>query len=152
MTSPSKSVNPTLRIARAPGYTGPLPAYQSKGASGLDLCAPVGIFLQAGETQRIKAGIMLDIPEGYEGQLRPRSSLSALGITVHLGTIDQDYNGEIEIVVTSSHERTAYFEKGQRIAQLVIAPVARCEVVEVTAAELTPTARGTGGFGSTGVL
>lgn len=143
-------MSPVLQIARAPGYTGPLPAYQSKGASGLDLCAAAGAFLLAGETQRIKTGIMLDIPEGFEGQIRPRSSLSALGITIHFGTIDQDYHGEIEIVATASHERTAYFEPGQRIAQLVIAPVARCEVVEVAPAGMSVTGRGAGGFGSTG--
>lgn len=142
---------PTLRIARAKGYTGPLPAYQTEGAAGLDLCIPTGTFLQAGETRRIKTGIMLDIPAGFEGQIRPRSSLSALGITVHIGTIDQDYRGEIEVVVTAAHERNAYFGAGQRIAQLVIAPVARCEVVEITVAELTPTARGAGSFGSTGI-
>ena len=143
-------MTPILRIARAPWYAGPLPTYQTEGASGLDLRAATSLSLATGDTGRVRTGIMLSIPDGYEGQIRPRSSISGTGITVHLGTIDSDYRGEVEIIVTASNRGPLYFRAGDRIAQLVICPVARCEVVEVSASDLTPTTRGAGGFGSTG--
>jgi dUTP pyrophosphatase len=142
----------TLRISRAPGYTGPLPAYQTAGASGLDLHARGGGQIAPGETFIVPTGIMVEIPDGYEGQVRGRSSLAGFGLACHLGTIDSDYRGEVCVILThaSPDGRIRGIGDGDRIAQLVIAPVARCEVVEMTAAEITPTARGAGGFGSTG--
>jgi dUTP pyrophosphatase len=139
----------TLRIARAPGYTGPLPAYQTAGASGLDLCAAADTVVAVGRVSLIRTGIAVEIPDGHEGQVRPRSGLSSRGLAVTLGTIDSDYRGEISVIATAIGSPVT-IERHTRIAQLVIAPVARCEVVEITAAEITPTARGAGGFGSTG--
>lgn len=133
-----------------------VPAYQSEYAAGMDLCACPSdgrsIKISVGEISLIPCGFSLAIPPGFEGQVRPRSGLATKhGITLpnSPGTIDADYRGEV-MVPLINHGRAAYVvEPGMRVAQLVIAPVARV-IVEVVD-ELPPTVRGSGGFGSTGI-
>lgn len=129
-----------------------LPAYQTPGSAGLDLCAYVAcpsgrIELAPGGVYRISTGIALEIPEGFEAQVRPRSGLSLKGLNVALGTIDSDYRGEIQVLAWSYWLHMTIIHR-QRIAQLVVAPVARARLVEVS--DLSATTRGAGGFGSTG--
>lgn len=142
---------PTLRIARAPGYAGPLPAYQTEGAAGLDLHAAAPRAVYPDRVATIPTGIMVEIPPGFVGMVVGRSGLSKRGMHVIPGTIDSDYRGEISILATAIGESHTV-AVGDRVAQILILPVTRCEVMEVTPAELTPTERGAGGFGSTGVL
>lgn len=122
-----------------------LPRYATDGAAGLDLhaCGAVEVGL---EWVRIPTGIAIELPPGHEGQIRPRSSATLAGLDVALGTIDQDYRGPISILARCL-EGPHLVLHGDRIAQLVVSPVARVEVVE---GELSETARGAGGFGSTG--
>ena len=131
----------------------PLPAWQTAGAAGADLFAAVGqpLEMRPGQRAAVPTGIALALPEGWEAQIRPRSGLAVRhGITVlnAPGTIDSDYRGEI--VVALVHLGTAPFviARGERIAQLVLAPVVRAEWIVVT--DLGSTGRGSGGFGSTG--
>lgn len=143
----------TLRIARAPGHTGPLPAYATAGAAGLDLPArttrvPTTWVLGPTGITRIPAGIMVEIPAGHVGLITARSSTAKAGILVVPGIIDEDYRGEVQIQAYALD--AVRVSVGQSVAQLLVVPVAHCEVVEVTAADLTPTVRGAGGFGSTG--
>jgi dUTP pyrophosphatase len=130
-----------------------LPAYATAGAAGMDLRAAVSdtLRLVPGGRALVPTGLALALPDGYEGQIRPRSGLALRGgITVlnAPGTIDSDFRGEIEIILMN-HGREPYdIIRGQRIAQLVIAPVTRAEWQRVT--DLPATGRGGGGFGSTG--
>ncbi len=131
----------------------PLPTYATPHSSGLDLRAAIEkpITVKPLERVLIPTGLILEIPEGYEGQVRPRSGLALKkGLTVlnAPGTIDADYRGEVKVILINLGKEEVVIEPGERIAQLVIAPVQRVEVVE--AQELTPTERGEGGFGSTG--
>jgi dUTP pyrophosphatase len=132
----------------------PAPAYQSAGAVGLDLSAAVAerVVLAPGERRLIPTGWAIAIAEGYEGQVRPRSGLAwRHGITVlnSPGTIDPDYRGELKVLLINHGTAPFTIERGDRIAQLVVCPVARAELVQVTALDSTP--RGEGGYGSTGV-
>lgn len=131
-----------------------LPAYETDGAAGADLCAflksPVNIA--AGGRAIISTGLSIEIPKGYEAQIRPRSGLAAKhGVTVlnSPGTIDSDYRGTIKIILINLGEATFTVNNGDRIAQLIIAPVLRATFS--TCQVLTTTQRGEGGFGSTGV-
>ena len=124
-----------------------LPRYHSDGAAGIDLCCCDDLRFIDRDWLLANTGIAVQIPCGYEGQVRGRSSLAMRGYEVFLGTIDSDYTGEIRVIVRSSIYGGT-IAAGTRIAQLVIAPVARCEIVQVD--ELSKTARGEGGFGSTG--
>ncbi|CAN5502912.1 dUTP diphosphatase [soil metagenome] len=141
------------QLAHAEGLA--LPAYQTAHAAGLDLLAAVPMdapmILEAGKFALVPTGLTLALPVGYEAQVRPRSGLAAKhGITVlnAPGTIDADYRGEIGVLLIN-HGATAFtIQRGERIAQMVIAPVARAELVVASA--LTTTERGGGGFGSTG--
>lgn len=132
----------------------PLPAYATAGAAGLDLVAWAQadpLILYPGERMQVPTGLQIALPEGTEGQIRPRSGLAAdEGLTVlnAPGTIDSDYRGEIEVLLVNLGQAAIEIRRGQRIAQLVIAPVLRVEVTEVS--ELEATERGTGGFGHTG--
>lgn len=133
----------------------PLPVYQSAGASGLDLVAaiPAGepVTIEPGSFTAIPAGIAIALPAGLEGQVRPRSGLAARhGITVlnTPGTIDADYRGEIAVILVNHGRESFPVTRGMRIAQLVIVPVAIAQLTKVE--KLTETARGSGGFGSTG--
>lgn len=125
------------------------------GAAGLDLhaCLPDGpVELAPGDRRLVPTGLQLALPSGHEGQVRPRSGLALrLGLTVlnAPGTIDADYRGELQVLLVNLGAEPVAIAHGDRIAQLVVAQVAACELVEVDAIEDTP--RGSGGFGSTGV-
>jgi len=130
-----------------------VPRYMSAAAAGLDLAAAIdGPFaLEPGQRAAIGTGLALAIPNGYEGQVRPRSGMALhAGVTVANapGTIDADYRGELKVILINLGAEPVTIEPAQRIAQLIIAPVVRAELVEVK--ELPPSDRGAGGFGSTG--
>ena len=132
-----------------------LPAYQSALAAGLDLLAAVPedapIVLAAGSYALVPTGLSIALPPGYEAQVRPRSGLAAKhGVTVlnAPGTVDADYRGEIGVLLINHGDAPFTIRRGERIAQMVIAQVTRAELTAV--AELSPTDRGSGGFGSTG--
>jgi len=133
----------------------PLPAYQTEHAAGLDLLAAVAddapVVLEPGKYTLVATGLSIALPEGFEAQVRPRSGLAAKhGVTVlnAPGTIDADYRGEVAVLLINHGSAAFTIRRGERIAQMVIAPVAQAELVSVIA--LSPTMRGTGGFGSTG--
>jgi dUTP pyrophosphatase len=147
---------PEVRFRRLPHGAGlPLPAYQSAHAAGLDLAAAVPpdapvTLAPLGRTM-IATGFAMALPDGFEAQVRPRSGLAARhGVTVlnTPGTIDADYRGEIQVILANLGSEPFVVARGMRIAQLVVAPVARADVTEVPTLE--DTARGAGGFGSTG--
>ena len=129
----------------------PLPGYASAGSAGLDLYAAAGpLTLSPGARALVATGLVLALPDGFEGQVRPRSGLALKhGVTVlnGPGTIDSDYRGEIGVVLVNLGEAPFIVERGMRIAQLVIAPVCRARLVE---GDVPPSDRGAGGFGSTG--
>jgi dUTP diphosphatase len=144
----------TVRVKRLPHGEGlPLPCYHSKHAAGLDLVAAVTepVELAPGARALVPTGFVLELPEGYEAQVRPRSGL-ALKHSVTLlnspGTIDSDYRGEVMVLLVNHGSEPFTVRRGMRIAQLVIAPVTHVEIVAVEA--LRATGRGPGGFGSTG--
>jgi len=127
------------------------PQYQTPGSSGMDLVALTDQFLNKGQIRLVSTGLAFEIPTGYEGQIRPRSSLASRhGVTVvnSPGTIDSDYRGEVKVALINLSTESYKVTKGDRIAQLVIAPVMKAEIEAVT--EVTDSERGEGGFGSTG--
>lgn len=131
----------------------PAPSRATSGAAGFDLRAAVDspMRLDAGERALVPTGISIAIPAGFEGQVRPRSGLAirhGLGLLNSPGTIDSDYRGEIQVILINHGREPVTIERGERIAQLVIAPVADCELSPVD--ELDSTERGEGGFGSSG--
>lgn len=129
----------------------PLPGYATSGAAGMDVVSAEDLVLQPGARHAVSTGFAIAIPEGYEVQVRPRSGLALKhGITClnTPGTIDSDYRGEVKIILANLGDRDFPIARGDRIAQLVPAPVQRAQLVEV--AKLDETARGSGGFGSTG--
>lgn len=129
----------------------PLPHYQTPASSGMDLSASQAVQIQPGRSQLVKTGLFLEIPEGFEGQVRPRSGLALKhGVTVlnAPGTIDSDYRGELCILLINHGPDPFLIEPGDRIAQLVIAPVV--QVILEESNSLCGTQRGSGGFGSTG--
>ena len=146
----------TVRVKRLPHGEGlPLPSYQSKEAAGLDVVAGVpegaAVAIPPGAHALIPTGFALELPRGYEAQVRPRSGLALKhGITLlnSPGTIDSDYRGELMVILINHGDEPFLVRRGERIAQLVIAPVSHAEIV--AAEELAATARGPGGFGSTG--
>jgi dUTP pyrophosphatase len=146
----------TLRVKRLPHGEGlPLPSYQSKEAAGLDVVAGVpegaAVAIPPGAHALIPTGFALELPRGYEAQVRPRSGLALKhGITLlnSPGTIDSDYRGELMVILVNHGDEPFLVRRGERIAQLVIAPVSHAEIV--AAEELAATSRGPGGFGSTG--
>jgi len=130
-----------------------VPQYQSEHAAGMDLHAAIDapVTIAAGDAAKIDTGLAMAIPPGFEGQVRPRSGLAAkhrVTLTNSPGTIDSDYRGSVMVLVINHGREPFTIEPGHRIAQLVIAPVTRAELVEVQ--ELDDTTRGAGGFGSTG--
>jgi dUTP pyrophosphatase len=132
----------------------PLPNYETNASAGLDLRANLteSIFLKPLERTLVKTGLFIELPIGYEAQVRPRSGLALKkGITVlnSPGTVDADYRGEIGVILVNLSNEDFVIENGERIAQLIIAKHERAEWQEVI--ELTETSRGEGGFGSTGV-
>jgi dUTP pyrophosphatase len=144
----------TIQVQRLPHAEDlPLPRYETDNAAGMDLmaCIPADVVLGPGKRMRVPTGFAIAIPEGYEAQVRPRSGLAVMhGITVlnAPGTIDADYRGELGVLLINLGDNAHTITRGMRIAQLVIAPVVRAHLAEV--AELSQTARGAGGFGSTG--
>ncbi len=129
-----------------------LPQYQTAGSAGLDLCTIEDFTLKPLERKLVGTGIRIAVPQGYEAQVRPRSGLAIKhGITLvnTPGTIDSDYRGEIKIIVINLGKKVVSFNRGDRIAQLVICPVIHAQLQEVVT--LDDTERGLGGFGSTGV-
>jgi dUTP pyrophosphatase len=142
-----------VRRAREHAHPLPLPKYQTEHAAGMDLSADIDedVLLDPMERQAIPTGLILELPAGYEGQVRPRSGLALRsGITClnTPGTIDADYRGEVQVILINLSQAPFTVRRGDRIAQLVVSPVTRCELVE--AKVLSQTTRGEGGFGSTG--
>ncbi len=125
-----------------------LPERQSAGAAGHDIYAVEDMLVPARGRALVRTGIALAIPAGFEGQVRPRSGLALrYGVRAHFGTIDSDYRGELQVLLHNDAAEDYKVQAGDRIAQLVIAPVAAAEFLE---SELDPTQRGEGGFGHTG--
>ena len=139
-----------IRIRRLPHGEGlPLPSYGSDHAVGLDAVAAEDVTLAPGARHAVKTGLAMAIPHGYEVQVRSRSGTAVRnGITCLTGTIDSDYRGELMVVLVNLGAEPFAVSRGDRIAQLIPAPVLRASLVEVD--ELDETARGEGGFGSTG--
>ena len=142
-------------VRLAHGRSLPLPAYQTKGAAGLDLLAALDVqtpmTLAPGARVLVPTGLIIELPPGYEAQVRPRSGLALnYGVTVlnSPGTIDCDYRGEVRVILANLGQAPFEIRRGERIAQLVVSPVTHAELIEVIA--VTETARGAGGFGSTG--
>ena len=129
----------------------PLPRYASAGAAGADVVAAADVELPPGGRAAVPTGLVVAVPPGFEVQVRPRSGLAlAHGVTLANapGTIDSDYRGEVMVVLINLGQQPFTVRRGDRIAQLVLAPVARAEFA--VAAALPPSERGSGGFGSTG--
>ena len=148
------AATPTLRVKKL-SERATVPAYQTEGAAGMDLCACLAadesVTLAPGQIALVPTGLAVAIPRGFEGQVRARSGLSTkhgIGLPNAPGTIDSDYRGELRVAVINFSREPFVVTHGLRIAQLVIAPVAHAEIAVV--AELDDTARGGGGFGSTG--
>jgi dUTP pyrophosphatase len=144
---------PIRRLAHAEGL--PLPSYETGGAAGMDLRAAVPdeapLVLKPGARDMVPTGLAFAVPAGFEAQVRPRSGLAAkAGITClnTPGTIDSDYRGEVKVILINLGPEDFTIRRGDRIAQLVIAPVVQAQWAEVD--DLDETSRGAGGFGSTG--
>ncbi len=140
-----------LRHVGGRGQPLDLPRYETAGSAGLDLRADEPFSLAPGERRLVPTGLALEIPPGFEGQVRPRSGLAVkhgVALVNAPGTIDSDYRGEVQVILVNLGQAPVAFDRGDRIAQLVIAPVTRVELEVVD--ELGATGRGSGGFGSTG--
>lgn len=143
---------PVVRLPHNPDLD--LPRYETPDSAGMDLRAAVDapLTLAPGARTAVPTGLAMALPRGFEGQVRPRSGLAFRhGLTVANapGTIDADYRGEVKVLLINLGSEPFTLERGMRIAQLVVAPVVQAQVMEVT--DLDETARGAGGFGSTGV-
>jgi dUTP pyrophosphatase len=143
-----------VMVKRLPGNDDlPLPAYATAGAAGMDVVSAEDVDLAPGARHAVATGLSMAIPEGFEIQVRPRSGLALKhGITVPNtpGTIDSDYRGELKVIMINLGAETFSIRRGDRVAQLVLAPVTRASWLAVDT--LDETARGSGGFGSTGGL
>ena len=134
--------------------SGRLPTYESKEAAGMDICAylDADMTLQPGERALVPTGLYIEVPSGYEAQIRARSGLAVrngIGLVNGIGTIDADYRGEIKVALINWGQEPFVIHDGDRIAQMVIASYEKAELIEVE--ELSETQRGEGGFGHTGV-
>jgi len=151
MPSPLAAIE--IRLKRLPHGEGlPVPAYATAHAAGMDVVSAEDVTLNPGDRHPVATGFAMAIPEGYEVQVRPRSGLALKhGVTVPNtpGTIDADYRGELKVLLINHGADPFAIQRGDRVAQLVVAPVQPARFAEV--AELDETARGEGGFGSTGV-
>ncbi|BDG02023.1 dUTP diphosphatase [Anaeromyxobacter oryzae] len=145
---------PVILRFRHVGNRGPaldVPKYETPGAAGMDLRADEAVTLAPGERRLVPTGLAVEIPPGFEGQVRPRSGLAlrhGVGMVNAPGTIDSDYRGEVGVLLVNHGQAPVAFARGDRIAQLVIAPVVRAEIALADA--LSDSGRGGGGFGSTG--
>jgi dUTP pyrophosphatase len=142
-----------LRVKRVGPVAVPLPSHQTAGSAGLDLCAAIAapMVIEPGQRRLVPSGLCMAIPPGFEGQVRPRSGLAlrhGIGIVNAPGTIDSDYRGEVAVVLINHGSETFVVEPLARIAQLVVGPSVQVEVSLAT--DLDVTARGGGGYGSTG--
>lgn len=129
----------------------PLPAYATDGAAGMDVVSAEDVTIAPGGRHAVATGLSVAIPAGYEIQVRPRSGLAlkhGIGVPNSPGTIDSDYRGEIKVILINNGAEAFAIRRGDRVAQLVLAPVTRASWFEVS--ELDETSRGEGGFGSTG--
>ena len=150
------TTSPVIPIQRLPHGEGlPLPAYETAHAAGMDLRAATSaddpLMLRPGERAAVPTGLAMAIPPGYEGQVRPRSGFALRSGVTCLntpGTIDADYRGEVKVILVNLGEEAVTIRRGDRIAQLIIAPVTQMALVETDV--LDETGRGEGGFGSTG--
>ena len=151
MSSPLPPIE--IRLKRLPHGEGlPVPAYATAHAAGLDVVSAEDVTLAPGGRHAVATGFAMAIPEGYEVQVRPRSGLAlkhGISLPNTPGTIDADYRGELKVILINLGEEPFVIARGDRIAQLVVAPVQVARFAEVE--ELDETARGAGGFGSTGV-
>lgn len=127
---------------------GKLPIKKTEGAACYDCYSNEEIEIKGGQTKIIKLGFALELPSGYYAEIRGRSGLSASGILCHIGTIDEDYRGEVGAIITNLNPAAKLFNKGERICQMMIKPILETDFVETD--ELSETKRGLGGFGSTG--
>jgi dUTP pyrophosphatase len=130
----------------------PIPSYQTDHSAGMDLCSAEDKELQVGERALISTGLQMAIPEGYEGQIRPRSGISyKQGVIIpnSPGTIDADYRGEVKIILWNLGDQKFSIKRGDRIAQFVLVPIVQANLLNVDV--LSETVRGEGGFGHTGV-
>lgn len=147
-------MRPTIKVTRlAHGADLPLPAYESPGAAGMDLRAAVDepLILAPGARSAVPTGLAMALPAGFEGQVRPRSGFALRdGVTAlnSPGTVDSDYRGEVKVILVNHGREPVIVRRGDRIAQLVVAPVVQAKWAE--AESLDETGRGAGGFGSTG--
>jgi dUTP pyrophosphatase len=146
-------MTPVIKLRRVRPSSLPLPRYQSADAAGMDLIADIEASLEITPMGRaaVPTGIAMEIPPGFEGQVRPRSGRAledGLTLINSPGTVDADYRGEIKVLLVNLGSAPIAVRRGDRVAQLVIVPVARAELIEV--AELGPSSRGSGGFGHTG--
>lgn len=147
-------MQPTLRVKRrSDAQDLPLPRYMTEASAGLDLHAATDgpLTIEPGQVKLVPTGLFVEVPPGFEGQVRMRSGLAlrhGLMLPNAPGTIDADYRGELLVIVANVGRESFTIERGMRFAQLVIAPVAHVRVEQV--AELTPTTRDDGGFGHTG--
>lgn len=138
-----------VKVSLSPGAI--LPEYKTEGSAGMDLRCAYDFTLYPGERRLIPTGLRMEIPNGYEGQVRPRSGIAlkhGISMVNTPGTIDSDYRGEIGVILINLGADVVTFNAGDRIAQLVICPIARADLVVVDSLEETE--RGEGGFGSTG--
>jgi len=147
-------MKPVIKFKKLPHFSGHVPQYQTPGAAGCDVHASLDspIKIQCLQRALIPTGLIVEIPQGFEIQVRPRSGLAFKnGMTVlnAPGTIDSDYRGELKIIVVNHGQEEFVVNNGDRIAQLVISPVIQASFEEIQ--ELTTTSRGQGGFGSTGI-
>ena len=145
-------MTPTIPVRRLPHADGlPLPSYETGGAAGMDVVAAESLTIRPGTRHAVATGFAMAIPPGYEVQVRPRSGLALKhGVTClnTPGTIDSDYRGEVKVILINLGEEDFTIRRGDRIAQIVIAPVTQGAWTEVD--DLDATSRGAGGFGSTG--
>ena len=143
-----------IKFKKLENFKGDLPEYETAYAAGMDAraCLEESVTLEPGERALVPTGLSVEIPRGFEMQVRPRSGLAikkGISLVNSPGTIDSDYRGEIKIIVINHGQQSFTMEDQDRIAQFVVCPVIQAEIVEVT--DLEESERGTGGFGSTGV-
>tara|TARA_B100000749_G_scaffold280898_1_gene280900 strand:- start:97944 stop:98645 length:702 start_codon:yes stop_codon:yes gene_type:complete len=142
-----------VKVKKLEHFEGEMPAYQTDGASGFDVCAQIvePIVLRPGERFLVPTALSFEIPEGYEIQVRPRSGWAikqGISLVNTPGTIDADYRGEVKVILVNLGQKEVEIQPGQRIAQMVVCPIVQAELNLVE--DLSETARGSGGFGSTG--